>query len=92
MNAKHKPAGTTSDGSKNERHNMVRSKSQHQKTNSEIDRRLLEMQSPREIVRVLRTATLSNVHARAKRMDMALHRITPAERDHLLVRRKEGSK
>jgi len=50
------------------------------------------MQSPREIVRVLRTATLSNVHARAKRMDMALHRITPAERDHLLIRRKEASK
>ena len=71
---------------------MVRSKSQHQKTNSEIDRRLLEMQSPREIVRVLRTATLSNVLARAKRMDMALHRITQDERDHLLVRRKEASK
>lgn len=66
---------------------MVRSKSQHNRTNSEIDRRLLEMQSPTEIVRVLRGATLSNVHARARRMSMALHRITQAERDHLLVRR-----
>jgi hypothetical protein len=71
---------------------MVRSKSQHNKTNSDIDRRLLEMQSPREIVRVLRTATLSNVHARARRLGLNLHRITPAERDHLLVRRKEASK
>jgi len=66
---------------------MVRSKLQHNKTNSEIDRRLLEMQSPREIVQCLRGATLSNVHARARRMSMALHRITQAERDHLLVRR-----
>jgi hypothetical protein len=68
---------------------MVRSKSQHQKTNSEIDRRLMEMQSPSEIVRNLRGATLSNVHARARRLSLALHRITQAERDHLLVRRKE---
>lgn len=66
---------------------MVRSKFQHQKTNHEIDRRLLEMQSPREIVTVVRGATLSNVHARARRMSMALHRITQAERDHLIVRR-----
>lgn len=66
---------------------MVRSKLQHQKTNSEIDRRLLEMQSPREIVTVVRGATLSNVHARARRMSMALHRITQSERDHLIVRR-----
>jgi hypothetical protein len=71
---------------------MVRSKSQHQKTNHEIDRRLLEMQSPSEIVRNLRGATLSNVHARARRMGMALHRITPAERDHLLVRRMGRTK
>jgi hypothetical protein len=71
---------------------MVRSKSQHQKTNHEIDRRLLEMQAPREIVRVMRGATLSNVHARARRLGLNLHRITPAERDHLLVRRKEASK
>ena len=71
---------------------MVRSKSQHNKTNSDIDRRLLEMQSPTEIVRCLRGATLSNVHARARRMSMALHRITQAERDHLLVRRKEAAR
>ena len=71
---------------------MVRSKSQHNKTNSDIDRRLLEMHTPVEIVKLVRTATLSNVHARAKRMEMALHRITPAERDHLLVRRKEVGK
>jgi len=70
---------------------MVRSKSQHHKTNSEIDRRLLEMQSPSEIVRVLRGATLSNVHARARRLSLALHRITQAERDHLVWLRK-GSK
>jgi hypothetical protein len=36
----------------------------------------------------MRGATLSNVHARARRLGLALHRITPAERDHLLVRRK----
>lgn len=66
---------------------MVRSKFQHNKTNTEIDRRLLEMQSPREIVSIVRGATLSNVHARARRMSMALHRITRAERDHLIVRR-----
>jgi hypothetical protein len=50
------------------------------------------MQSPSEIVRVLRGATLSNVHARARRMSLALHRITPAERDHLLVRRMGRTK
>ncbi len=67
---------------------MVRSKSQHNKTNSDIDRRLLEMHTPTEIVKLVRTATLSNVHARARRLGLTLHRITPAERDHLLVRRK----
>jgi hypothetical protein len=71
---------------------MVRSKLQHNKTNSEIDRRLLEMQSPSEIVRVMRGATLSNVHARARRLGLALQRITPAERDHLLVRRMGRTK
>ena len=67
---------------------MVRSKSQHNKTNSEIDRRLLEMHTPTEIVKLVRTATLSNVHARARRLGLTLQRITRAERDHLLVRRK----
>ena len=66
---------------------MVKSKSNHNRINTEIDRRLLEMQSPNEIVRNLRGATLSNVHARARRMSLALHRITQAERDYLLVRR-----
>jgi hypothetical protein len=50
------------------------------------------MHTPVEIVRVLRGATLSNVHARARRLGLALHRITPAERDHLLVRRKEAAR
>lgn len=50
------------------------------------------MQSPSEIVRVLRGATLSNVHARARRMSMAMHRITQAERDHLLIRRKGATR
>lgn len=67
---------------------MVRSKSQHQKTNHEIDRRLLEMNTPTEIVKLVRTATLSNVHARARRLGLTLQRITPAERYHLLLRRK----
>ena len=46
------------------------------------------MHTPAEIVKIVRTATLSNVHARARRLGLILHRITPAERDHLLVRRK----
>lgn len=50
------------------------------------------MQSPREIVSIVRTATLSNVHARARRLGLHLQRITPAERDHLLIRRKEAVK
>ena len=71
---------------------MVRSKSLHNKPNSDIDRRLLEMHTPTEIVKLVRTATLSNVHARARRLGLHLQRITPSERDHLLVRRKEASK
>jgi hypothetical protein len=50
------------------------------------------MQSPSEIVRNLRGATLSNVHARARRLGLALHRITPAERDHLVWLRKGAKK
>jgi hypothetical protein len=50
------------------------------------------MQSPSEIVRVLRGATLSNVHARARRLGLVLHRITPAERDHLVWLRKGAKK
>jgi hypothetical protein len=50
------------------------------------------MHTPVEIVKLVRTATLSNVHARARRLGLNLHRITPDERDHLLVRRKEASK
>jgi len=46
------------------------------------------MHTPTEIVKLVRTATLSNVHARARRLGLTLHRITPAERDHLLLRRK----
>ncbi len=46
------------------------------------------MHTPTEIVKLVRTATLSNVHARARRLGLTLHRITPAERDHLVIRRK----
>lgn len=50
------------------------------------------MHTPVEIVKLVRTATLSNVHARARRLGLHLHRITQEERDHLLVRRKEVTK
>jgi hypothetical protein len=68
---------------------MIRSKKEQSQINSEIDRRLLEMQSPREIVRIIGSATIGHVIGRAKRLGLASHRITKGERDHLLVRRKE---
>lgn len=68
---------------------MIRSKLEQAEINSDIDRRLLEMQSPREIVRIIGCATMSHVCGRAKRLGLAPHRISQGERDHLLVRRKE---
>jgi len=71
---------------------MIRSKLAQAEINSEIDRRLLEMQSPREIVRIIGSATIGHVIGRAKRLGLATHRISQGERDHLLVRRKEAAR
>ena len=68
---------------------MIRSKLEQAEINADIDRRLLEMQSPREIVQVIGSATIGHVIGRAKRLGLATHRISQGERDHLLVRRKE---
>ena len=71
---------------------MIRSKLEQAEINADIDRRLLEMQSPREIVQVIGCATISHVCGRAKRLGLASHRITQGERDHLLVRRKGAAR
>ena len=65
---------------------------EQEKINSDIDRRLLEMQSPSEIVKVINCASINHVCGRAKRLGLATHRITENERDHLLLLRKDGWK
>ena len=67
---------------------MIHSRHEQNKINSEIDRRLLEFQSPKEIAMSVETCQ-QNVFRRAIMLGLYQHRITQEERDHLLVRRKQ---
>lgn len=60
--------------------------------NAEIDRRLMEFQSPKEVILTVTGASSGNVFFRARKLGLKLERITDSERDHLLVRRKEAGK
>jgi hypothetical protein len=70
---------------------MIRSRHEQDKLNAEIDRRLIEFQSPKEIAMNIETSE-QNVFRRAIMLGLIAHRITQEERDHLLVRRKEVTK
>jgi hypothetical protein len=70
---------------------MIRSRHEQNKLNSEIDRRLLEFQTPKEITMSVETCQ-QNVFRRAIMLGLIAHRITQEERDHLLVRRKVVTK
>ena len=70
---------------------MRRTRYEQEKLNAEIDRRLLEFQSPKEIAMNIATCQ-QTVFRRAILLRLLTHRITQEERDHLLVRRKEASK
>lgn len=66
-----------------------RTKTAQRVLNDEIDRRLMEFQSPKEIAAVL-PGSMTNSFIRAKRLGLVLQRITDEERDHLLVRRTQA--
>ena len=68
---------------------MIRCRAEQDKINAEIDRRLLEFQSPKEIALTISTS-LTNAVARSRALGLELHRITPAERDLLLLRRAQA--
>lgn len=68
---------------------MTRCRAEQDKINAEIDRRLLEFQSPKEIALTISTS-LTNAVARSRSLGLELHRITPAERDLLLLRRVQA--
>lgn len=70
---------------------MRRTRYEQDKLNEEIDRRLLEFQSPKEIAMNIETCQ-QTVFRRAISLGLLTQRITQEERDHLLVRRKEASK
>jgi hypothetical protein len=70
---------------------MIRSRHEQDKLNAEIDRRLLEFQTPKEVTMSVNTSMI-NVYSRANFLDLETHRITKKERDYLLVKRKEDSK
>lgn len=65
-----------------------RTKREQRELNAEIDRRLMEFQSPKEIASVL-SGSMTNAFLRSKMLGLELHRITNEERDFLLVRRKQ---
>jgi len=66
---------------------MIRCRAEQNIINAETDRRLLEFQSPKEIVFATK-ASSSQVAHRSRVLKLNLYRITDEERDHLLVRRK----
>lgn len=58
--------------------------------NEEIDRRLMEFQTPKEIASVMK-GTMTSAFLRSKKLGLILHRITEEERDFLMVRRKTAN-
>jgi hypothetical protein len=69
---------------------MIRNRKAQDAINQEIDRRLLELQTPREIAASVKTCA-AHICARSRKLKMRLHRITDEEREHLMVRRKVGA-
>jgi hypothetical protein len=67
-----------------------RSKKEQRELNAEIDRRLIEFQSPKEIDAYLK-GSMTNAFLRSHKLGLVLHRITDEERDFLLVRRKTAT-
>lgn len=65
---------------------MNRLRNEQDKINAEIDLRLLQFQSIKEICMSIKTGE-QNVYRRAILLGLYTQRITDAERDHLLLRR-----
>jgi hypothetical protein len=57
--------------------------------NAEIDRRLMEFQTPKEIASVMR-GSMTSAFLRSRKLGLINQRITDEERDHLLVRRTQA--
>lgn len=66
---------------------MIRCRAEQNAINAEVDRRLLEFQSPKEIAFAVKTSA-SNTVQRSYLLGLRTYRITDEERDHLLIRRK----
>jgi hypothetical protein len=67
-----------------------RCKSEQAIINEEIDRRLMEFQTPKEIASVMK-GTMTSAFLRSKKLGLILHRITEEERNFLMVRRKTAN-
>ena len=59
--------------------------------NAEIDWRLMEFQTPKEIASVMQGCMTASFN-RAHKLGLVLQRITDEERDFLLVRRKTATR
>lgn len=68
---------------------MIRNRAEQNKINADIDRRLREFQTPKEIANTI-SASSTHVFNRVKQNRYEIHRITREERDHLLKRRLEN--
>lgn len=67
-----------------------RCKAEQAVINDEIDRRLMEFQTPKEIASVMK-GTMTSAFLRSKKLGLILHRITEEERNFLMVRRKTAN-
>jgi hypothetical protein len=67
-----------------------RCKAEQKLINDEIDRRLMEFQTPKEIASVMR-GSMTSAFLRSKKLGLVLQRITDEERDFLMIRRKTAT-
>lgn len=67
---------------------MRRSRKEQAEINAEIDRRLMEFATPKEIASVM-SGMLTSAFIRARKIGLVSQRITDEERDHLMIRRKQ---
>jgi hypothetical protein len=67
-----------------------RCKAEQAVINDEIDRRLMEFATPKEIASVMKVS-MTSAFLRSKKLKLINQRITDEERDFLIVRRKTAN-
>jgi hypothetical protein len=67
-----------------------RCKAEQAIVNAEIDRRLMEFQTPKEIASVMK-GSMTSCFLRSKKLGLINQRITDEERDFLMIRRKTAT-